>query len=66
MYKIEQGGEELNSNGGMLFIGTILDSLKGLEKIDEMTMGTIQKGRTSHSGILLGRVRSKHQHFKNR
>jgi hypothetical protein len=52
MYKIEQGGEELNSNGGILLIGTILDSLKGLEKIDEMTMGTIQKGRTSHSGIL--------------
>ena len=52
MYKIEQGGEELNSNGGILFIGTILDSLEGLKKIDEMNMETIQRGRTSHSGIL--------------
>jgi hypothetical protein len=52
MYKIEQGSEEINSNGGIVFIGNLLNGLESLKKIDAMNMGTIQKGRTSHSGIL--------------
>ena len=52
MYKIEQSSEEINSNGGIVFIGKLLNELKSLKKIDEMSMKNIQKGRTSHSCIL--------------
>lgn len=52
MYKIQQGTEELNSNGGIVLAGAMLNSLKTFEKIDRMKMGTVKKGQTSHSGIL--------------
>ncbi len=52
MYKIQQGNEYLNSNGGILLAGTMLNKLKSLKRLDRMKMQTIKKGRTSHSGIL--------------
>ena len=52
MYKIQQGTEDLNSNGGIVLTGALLNSLKSLEKIDQMETGTVKSGWTPHSGIL--------------
>lgn len=52
MYKIEQGNEEINSNGGIALAGAVFGGLKSLRAIDDMTMETTKKGRTPHSGIL--------------
>lgn len=52
MYKIQQGSEDLNSNGGIALAGALLNGLENLGKFDHMKMGNIKKGWTSHSGIL--------------
>jgi hypothetical protein len=52
MYKIQQGREDLNSNGGIALAGALLGGLKTLDKFNNMKMGKIKKGWTSHSGIL--------------
>lgn len=52
MYKIQQGREDLNSNGGIALAGALLGGLKTLDKFDNMVMGKVKKGWTSHSGIL--------------
>lgn len=52
MYKIQQGTEDLNSNGGIVLTGALLNSLKSLEKIDQMETGTVKSGWTPHSGIV--------------
>lgn len=51
-YIIMQGSEELNSNGGIALVGRLLDRLGSLRAIDGRPMGSVKKGRTSHSGIL--------------
>ena len=52
MYRIEQGTEEINSNGGIALAGALFAKLNSLQAIDQMSMETTRKGRTSHSGIL--------------
>lgn len=52
MYKIQQGTEDLNSNGGIVLTGALLGNLKSLGRIDLVKMDRIKNGRTSHSGIL--------------
>jgi hypothetical protein len=52
MYRIEQGTEEINSNGGIALAGALFAKLGSLRAIDDMTMETTKKGRTPHSGIL--------------
>jgi hypothetical protein len=52
MYKIQQGNEEINSNGGISLIGALLSNVKSLMKFDKMTFGNVKKGINSHSGIL--------------
>jgi len=52
MYKIQQGNEEINSNGGISLIGALLSNVKSLMKFDKMTFGKVKKGINSHSGIL--------------
>ena len=51
-YIIMQGSEELNSNGGIALVGGLLNRLSSLRAIDGTAMGSVKKGRTSHSGIL--------------
>lgn len=51
-YIIMQGNEELNSNGGIALVGSLLDRLVSLRAIDGQSMGAVKKGWTSHSGIL--------------
>jgi hypothetical protein len=50
--KIQQGNEEINSNGGILLAGGLLAGLESLKKVDKMAMGKVKKGQISHSGIL--------------
>jgi len=52
MYKIEQGSEEINSNGGIALAGALFAKLNSLQAIDQMSMESTKKGRTPHSGIL--------------
>ena len=52
MYKIQQGNEEINSNGGISLIGALLRNVKSFMKFDKMTFGKVKKGHNSHSGIL--------------
>jgi hypothetical protein len=52
MYGIEQGSEEINSNGGIALAGALFARLTSLQAIDQMSMETTRKGRTPHSGIL--------------
>jgi hypothetical protein len=52
MYKIQQGNEEINSNGGISLIGALLRNVKSFMKFDKMTFGKVKKGINSHSGIL--------------
>lgn len=56
MYKIEQGTEEINSNGGIALAGALFARLKSLQAIDLMSMQTTKRGRTPHSGILKATV----------
>jgi len=51
-YKIEQGGEDLNSTGGISLVGKLLNGLKNLKAIDNMIFGKVKHGRISHSGII--------------
>ena len=51
-YTIMQGNEELNSNGGIALVGSLLERLDSLRAIDGKSMGAVKKGWTSHSGIL--------------
>lgn len=51
-YIIMQGTEELNSNGGIALVGSLLERLVSLRAIDGQSMGAVKKGWTSHSGIL--------------
>ena len=44
MYKIQQGNEEINSNGGISLIGALLSNVKSLMKFDKMTFGKVKKG----------------------
>jgi len=50
--KIQQGNEEINSNGGILLAGGLIAGLESLKKADKMVMGKVKKGQISHSGIL--------------
>ena len=52
MYKIQQGNEEINSNGEISLIGALLSNVKSLLKFDKMTFCNVKKGVNSHSGIL--------------
>jgi len=52
MYKIQQGSENLNSNGGIALAGALLGGLRNLDRLDHMKMGKIKKGWISHSDIL--------------
>ena len=52
MHKIQQGNEDLNSNAGIVLVGTSLGRLKSLRKIDRMNTKRIQHGWTPHSDIL--------------
>ena len=51
-YIIMPGSEELNSNGGIVLVGGLLDRLASLRAIDGKPMAGVKKGRTPHSGIL--------------
>lgn len=50
--KIQQGNEEINSNGGILLAGGLLAGLNSLKEADKMVMDKVKKGQISHSGIL--------------
>jgi hypothetical protein len=52
MHKIQQGNEDLNSNAGIVLVGTSLGRLRSLRKIDRMNTKRIQHGWTPHSDIL--------------
>ena len=47
MYKIQQGNEEINSNGGISLIGALLSNVKSFMKFDKMTFGKVKKGINS-------------------
>lgn len=49
--KIEQGSEDLNSNGGILLLGKLLQ-LNGWNKIDALRPDRIKEGVFSHSTLL--------------
>gem|GEM_PF-1289835 len=51
MIKILQGNEEINSNGGNILIGALLQ-LKTLEKLNMMQTGRIKHGEIGHRDIL--------------
>jgi hypothetical protein len=51
MIKIQQGREEINSNGGNILIGALL-RLNGWEKIDRMQSQRIKHGEIGHRDIL--------------
>lgn len=42
MYKIQQGTEDLNSNGGIVLTGALLGNLKSLGRIDLVKMGELR------------------------
>ena len=50
--KVQQGREEINSIGGISFIGGLFNSLKSLKKVDSMRMNKVKTGKIKHSGIL--------------
>jgi hypothetical protein len=52
MYKTQQDSENVNSNGGISLIGTLLRNVKSLMKFDKMAFYKIKKGINNHSGIL--------------
>ena len=47
--KIQQGNEEINSNGGILLAGGLLAGLNSLKEADKMVMDKVKKGQISHS-----------------
>lgn len=51
MIKIQQGGEEINSNGGNILIGALLQ-LKSLDKMNTIQTKRIKHGEVSHCDIL--------------
>ena len=51
MIKIQQGREEINSNGGTILTGALL-RLNGWEKIDRMQSQRIKHGEIGHRDIL--------------
>jgi len=50
--KVQQGGEEINSIGGISLIGGLFNSLKNLKTVDFMQMTKVKTGKIKHSGIL--------------
>ena len=53
MVKIQRSKEEINSIGGISLIGTLLNALESLKKVDNMRMKNIKKGNITHRDILL-------------
>ena len=51
MFKIQQGREEINSNGGNILIGALL-RLESMEQKNKMQTTRIKHGEISHSDIL--------------
>lgn len=54
--KIQQGNEEINSNGGIVLAGGLISGLENLKKADKVQSGKVKKGQISHSGILRSAV----------
>ena len=50
--KIQRSSEEINSIGGISLIGSLLNRLKSLKKVDNMQMKNIKNGKIKHGGIL--------------
>ena len=50
--KIVQGREEIYSTGGMALIGSLLNGLESLKRMDGMKTGEVKKGQISQSGIM--------------
>ena len=51
MIKIQQGSEEINSNGGNILTGALLQ-LESMKKMNQLTTTRIKHGEISHSDIL--------------
>ena len=51
MIKIQQGREEINSNGGNILTGALLQ-LESMKKMNELPTTRIKHGEISHSDIL--------------
>lgn len=51
MIKIQQGNEEINSNGGNILTGALLQ-LESMKKMNQLTATRIKHGEISHSDIL--------------
>ena len=51
MIKIQQGNEEINSNGGNILIGALL-RLKSWERLNMIQTGRIKHGEMGHCDIL--------------
>lgn len=51
-YKIEQGNEVINGNGGISLLGGLLDKLPSLNGVDKMSFEQVKQGKIPHSGIL--------------
>jgi len=51
MIKVQQGNEEINSNGGNILTGALLQ-LESMKKMNQLTTTRIKHGEISHSDIL--------------
>ncbi len=55
MYNVQQGAEDINSNGGIALAGALLDRLQNLGKFNRMKMGKTKKGWMAHRKRQQGR-----------
>lgn len=52
MYRIEQGREDLNSTGGVVLVGALLNRLSSWRRLDRLRLKSIKRGWMPHGDIL--------------